>query len=340
MTLRVSMMGFWLRIHLSLGAFDHFIFKISLCAFSGIFVAKYFSFSLGWHLATRGFTRKSVAFVSDSLCILRVMRRFVRIQFKQLTLVFGVLALCAFGGCQRMSDTDGDTVLVFAAVSLSDSLSEVGGAFREETGTDVTFNFAGSQTLAQQIAASGRGDLFISADEEWMDFIAAKEHLEAGSRISLLSNRLVLVSAAAAEFRVDRLEDLCSLDFEFLCIGDPDAVPAGRYARKWFEQERCGDGETLWEGLRSRISPAPDVRAALEQVLSRSDSIGVVYRTDFLRARERTKLLLESPLQDIRYPAALLKGRENVSGGAAFYEFLKSEKVMAIFERHGFGRVE
>ena len=147
-----------------------------------------------------------------------------------------------------MSDTDGDTVLVFAAVSLSDSLSEVGGAFREETGTDVTFNFAGSQTLAQQIAASGRGDLFISADEEWMDFIAAKEHLEAGSRISLLSNRLVLVSAAAAEFRVDRLEDLCSLDFEFLCIGDPDAVPAGRYARKWFEQERCGDGETLWEG--------------------------------------------------------------------------------------------
>jgi len=49
--------------------------------------------------------------------------------------------------------------------------------------------------------------------------------------------------------------------------------------------------------------------------------------------------LLESPLRNIRYPAALLKGRKNVSGGAAFYEFLQSEKAMAIFELHGFGRV-
>jgi molybdate transport system substrate-binding protein len=238
-----------------------------------------------------------------------------------------------------MSDTDGDAVLVFAAASLGDALSEVGEAFREETGMGVTFNFSGSQTLAQQIAASSRGDVFISADEEWMDFVEEKERLKAGSRISLLSNRLVLVSTADTKFRINRLEDLCGLDFAFLCIGDPDAVPAGRYARRWLEQERCGDGEFLWEKLSSRVSPAPDVRAALEQVLSRVDSIGVVYRTDFLRAGERARLLLESPLRNIRYPAALLKGRKNVSGGAAFYEFLQSEKAMAIFELHGFGRV-
>lgn len=239
-----------------------------------------------------------------------------------------------------MSDTEGDAALVFAAASLSDALTEVGEAFREETGMSVTFNFAGSQTLAQQIAASGRGDLFISADEEWMDFVETKERLEAGSRISLLSNRLVLVSAADSDFRVDRVEDLCNLDFTFLCIGDPDAVPAGRYARKWFEQEHCGDGGTLWEGLRSRVSPAPDVRAALEQVLGRADSIGVVYRTDFLRAGKRARLLMESPLRDIRYPMALLRGRESETGGGAFYEFLQSEKAMVVFERHGFGGIE
>ena len=78
----------------------------------------------------------------------------------------------------------------------------------------------------------------------------------------------------------------------------------------------------------------------MEQVLGRSDSIGVIYRTDFMKAESRAKLLLESPLRDIRYPAALLKNREHIAGGKAFYEFLLSETSMVIFERHGFGRIE
>ncbi|MBT3482738.1 MAG: molybdate ABC transporter substrate-binding protein [Opitutales bacterium] len=266
--------------------------------------------------------------------------RSIRIQLRLFALFAGILLGSNFGGCQKKSDTEDSAVLVFAAASLSDALSEVGEAFREETGMDVAFNFAGSQTLAQQIAASNRGDVFVSADENWMDFVAGENRLMEGNRVSLLSNRMVLVSSTNSRFQVDRVDDLCGLDFAFLCIGDPDSVPAGRYARKWFEQATCSNSEAVWEQLRSRISPAPDVRAAMEQVLGRSDSIGVIYRTDFMKAESRAKLLLESPLRDIRYPAALLKNREHIAGGKAFYEFLLSETSMVIFERHGFGRIE
>lgn len=264
----------------------------------------------------------------------------IRNQFSRLARGLGVLALGLLFACQKGSDTDGHTALVFAAASLSDALNEIGEAFREETGMHVRFNFAGSQALAQQIAASGRGDVFISADERWMDFVAAKDGLEAGTRVGLLSNRLALVCASGAGFRIGSAEDLCELDFRFLCIGDPDAVPAGRYARAWLEQESCVNGESLWDRIRGRVSPAPDVRAALEQVLGRTDSIGVVYRTDYLQAGDRARLLLESPLAGIRYPLALLKDRADEPAGAAFYRFVQSDRAMAIFEQHGFGRAE
>ena len=266
--------------------------------------------------------------------------RSIRIQLRRFASLAGVLLVFVLGGCQKKSDTENGAVLIFAAASLSDALSEVGEAFREETGINVAFNFAGSQTLAQQIAVSHRGDVFVSADESWMDFVAGKNRLEEGTRVSLLSNRLVLVSSLNADFQVNRVEDLCELDFAFLCIGDPDSVPAGRYARKWFEQENCSEGEVLWKRLQNRVSPAPDVRVAMEQVLGRTDSLGVVYRTDILKAENRAKLLLESPMSEIHYPAALLKGREHPAGGLACYDFLRSEKSMVIFERHGFGRIE
>lgn len=241
-------------------------------------------------------------------------------------------------GCQN--ETDDDTILVFAAASLGDALREVGEAFSEESGVGVAFNFAGSQTLAQQIGASGRGDVFISADERWMDFIGERGLWEEGTSVDLLSNRLAIVCAAGADFQVDRIDELCQLDFAYLCIGDPDSVPAGRYVRKWLEEETCDNGETLWSLVRNRVSPTPDVRAALAQTLGRLDSIGIVYRTDYLSSGDRAKLLLESPQADVRYPMALLKGRSKGGGGAAFYRFVQSERAMAIFEAHGFERVE
>ena len=240
-----------------------------------------------------------------------------------------LVCLVALTGCRQSADTD-RTILVFAAASLSEALTEIGALFEDETGSRVVFNFAGSQVLAQQIVASGRGDLFISADDAWMDFVEAKGQVEEKSRRTLIANRLAVVCAADAEFELDRPEDLTALDFKYLCIGNPDTVPAGRYAKAWLESV------DLWEGVHARVSPATNVRAALEQAISRTDAIGIVYRTEFARAGDRAKLLWEMPESVVRYPMALLEEGEDHDIAGQFYEYLQSESAKRVFEAYGF----
>ncbi len=250
------------------------------------------------------------------------------------TPIWGLLLLLVLSGCQRGTNTEGETVHVFAAVSLKEAMEEIGRQFEAKTGFSVSFNFAGSNVLAQQIDASSRADLFISADSRWMDFLQERGKLGENTRVDLLSNRLIAVCSHGAGWTLERPEELCELDFKFLCIGDPEAVPAGRYARDWLSEISC-DGTTVWETVRDRVSPAPDVRAALAQVSSRSDSIGVVYRTDYLLYRDTLKLLFDGPIE-VSYPAAMTgKGLEKLAAGR-FFTFLQSDESRSTFDKFGF----
>lgn len=251
------------------------------------------------------------------------------------TYVFGVLILLMLSSCQREANTERDTVHVFAAVSLKEAFEEIGAQFEEKTGLAVSFNFAGSNVLAQQIEASPRADLFISADSDWMDYLQEKEKLGENTRIDLLRNSLVVVCSRDGEWNVNQVEELCELGFEFLCVGDPEAVPAGRYARDWLSKISCGE-RTVWDISQERVSPAPDVRGALAQVSSRTDAIGIVYRTDYLVYQDKLKLLLEGPSEWVNYPAAMTqKGMEKLAAGR-FFSFLQSDDSMSVFERYGF----
>jgi len=228
-------------------------------------------------------------------------------------------------------------VHVFAAVSLKEAMEAIGMQFEAKTGLSVSFNFAGSNVLAQQINASSHADLFISADSRWMDFLEERGKLGENTRVDFLRNALVAVCSQGSGWTIERPEELCELDFKFLCIGDPEAVPAGRYARDWFSGIPCG-GTTVWEAVKDRVSSAPDVRAALAQVSSRSDSIGVVYRTDYLLYGNKLMLLFDGPIE-VSYPVAMTgKGLEKLAAGK-FFTFLQSEESMATFDKFGFPSV-
>src|SRR5512146_2202904 len=85
-------------------------------------------------------------------------------------------------------------ITVFAAASLTDSLTEIGNAYEAKTGNHVVFSFAASSALAQQIANSSGADMFVSADLDWMDYLEKKRLLKSGTRRTLLGNRLVLIA--------------------------------------------------------------------------------------------------------------------------------------------------
>ena len=217
--------------------------------------------------------------------------------------------------------------MVFAAASLADALREIGRNFEAWTGHRVVLSLGGSNDLARQIRAGAPAEVFVSASAERMDEVERAGLVK--NRVELLSNQLVVVVPSESATRVATAEDLTRV--RRLALGDPQAVPAGIYARQWLERRG------LWERLRDRVVPTLDVRAALAAVESGNADAGIVYRTDAAISK-RVRVTLEVPAEEaprIVYPAALLAAARGPAA-RAFYENLRSPAAREVFERLGF----
>ncbi len=253
-----------------------------------------------------------------------------------LTLIF----LGLVSGCGGGSFTSADTTLqVFCAASLTEVVQEFSREYSARTGVEVTINSAGSSTLARQILAGGRADLYLSASEAWMDRLQEAGQVSQEDRHRFARNRLVLAVDAESPLRLSSPCKLTELgEIRLLAMGDPDHVPAGVYGKQWLQSVRCGD-ETLWHQLQHRLSPAPDVRAALAQVRAGPDVVALVYATDVATRRNRVRVLLEIPEREqpeIHYTAGILK--ESPAREAAevwIRDFLHAEG-QSVLRKHGF----
>lgn len=226
-------------------------------------------------------------------------------------------------------------VLVFAAASLTDSLDAVVRAFTASTQVPVKTAYASSALLARQIEAGAPAAVFISADRESLDYLATRALLEPGSERLLLLNRLVLIAPADSAVRLQigtGFPLAASLRSGPLALGDPDSVPAGRYARAALEQ--LG----VWASVESRLVRAENVRAALAYVARAEAPLGIVYRTDAL-AEKRVRIVDTFPASThppIVYPVALTRHPD--PRAERFLAFLTADPALRIFERYGFSR--
>jgi molybdate transport system substrate-binding protein len=253
-----------------------------------------------------------------------------------------LLALMA-GGCAADSDAqdaDPETkkreILVFAAASLRESMEDIGQTFEDETGLKVLFNFAGSNDLAHQIIAAPRADIFFSADENWMDIVERAGKIVKESRRDILSNTLVVVANREMKRSLPEPCGMMELAFSNLAIGDPESVPAGRYARAWLSSIVCEE-DSLWPKLKDRIAPAPDVRAALGLVLADTNVISIVYRTDQLAFLEKTRVLYEvKGGPPIRYVIARTSDGPAPEDAQRFYDYVVGREGAKVFARYGF----
>lgn len=191
-------------------------------------------------------------------------------------------------------------------------------------------SFAASSALARQVERGAPADIFVSADQAWMDELDGKGLLRAGSRGDLVGNRLVAIAPKSAASVT-----LADLGDGLLALADPEAVPAGRYARAALE--KLG----LWAGFKDNVVPAENVRAALALVERGEVALGIVYATDAL-ASDKVEVVERLPAAShppIRYPVAVLAASTH-PGAQAFRAFLASDEAWAIFERRGFEPVE
>ena len=223
-------------------------------------------------------------------------------------------------------------ITVAAAVSLTDALEEIAKAYSAAGGAPVRFNLAGSNVLARQIVSGAPADVFISADEAQMDVVEKAGALVPGSRVAVVENQLAVVAAADRADFVRREFARAPAEIRRLAIGDPAAVPAGVYARRYLE------AKGLWQAYEPRIVPTTNVRAALAAVETGGVDAAIVYLTDLSAARTAV-LAMAIPLAEgprIVYPGAVIAASKNAVEAKRFLAFLRGPAATATFARYKF----
>jgi molybdate transport system substrate-binding protein len=250
---------------------------------------------------------------------------------KRICLLCGLLAALLGLGCGAPpAPGPPDTVHLYAAASTRDAVEQIACDFQDKFHVPVDVTAEASSTLAKQIEQSADADLFLSADEEWADYLADRKLVE--ERHDLLGNQLAVIAPADSKLKLGELADLAGPDVRLLALGGP-SVPAGRYARQALDQAGVLDK------VKDRILEAANVRAALTFVMKGEADAGIVYISDAAAAGDKVRMAFEVPdklHQPIRYPLVLLH-RDRVKPAARqFNEFLRGEAAAAVFRKASF----
>ena len=252
--------------------------------------------------------------------------------FHQRFSVSGILVFLTLwlGGAAYATD-----LTIFAAASLKEALDENVKAFNLKTGHQVRVSYAGSNALARQIENGAPADLFISADKEWMDYVAQRNLISAGTRRNLVTNSLVLIAPVDSKVQLRIAPKFAlaqALQGGRLALANPDAVPAGKYARAALTH--LG----VWGEVEKSLTRSENVRASLVLVARGEAPLGIVYATD-AKAEPKVRVVdtfaanLHPP---VVYPAAIVAGKVNPVT-QSLLEYLHAAEARAVWRRYGFG---
>ncbi|WP_163969292.1 molybdate ABC transporter substrate-binding protein [Oceanobacillus halotolerans] len=235
--------------------------------------------------------------------------------------------------CSNQSEelNDEETLMVSAASSLSPVMEEVTNAFvKDYPDITVNYNYGGSGKLAQQIQQGAPVDLFLSADQNWMEVLVEQQLVDSDSIASFASNQLIVISQKGSEFNLDELLDIPSLPVEQIAIGNPESVPAGKYAKEALQREN------VWDELESQFVYGKDVRQVLTFVESGNTDIGFIYASD-LETSQSVETLFTIPEglhEEIYYPAGVISTSNQKDEALSFIHFLQSNEAQTIFAQY------
>ncbi len=226
-------------------------------------------------------------------------------------------------------------VVVFAAASATESITEIGDAFAAKGLGKITPSYASSSTLAKQIENGAPAGVFLSADQRWMDYLADKKLVAEGTRSDLLGNRVALIAPKDSKIELTpepgfALAAALGKDGR-LAVGDPAHVPVGAYTQAALE--KLG----VWDQVKDRLAAGDSVRAALAYVERGETPLGIVYSTD-AAASDKVRVVSLFPTDShppVLYPVGLIAGHDDAEAHR-FLDFLHGPEAKAVFAKHGF----
>jgi molybdate transport system substrate-binding protein len=231
-----------------------------------------------------------------------------------------------------VSPASADEITVSAAISLKDALDEISHLYSiDHQGAVVHFNLGGSGTLQRQIEQGAPVDIFISASPKEMDSLRSQGLLVPDTRRDLVKNSVVLIVPAGSTV-VAGFQDLTRPAVKTIAVGEPQTVPAGKYAQEVLTHL------SIYDQLKPKLVLAKDVRQVLTYVETGNADAGIVYATDAKISKKVTVVATapEDSHSPVVYPAAVIKNSKNPAGAKAFLEFLAGEKARAVFQKYGF----
>ena len=218
-----------------------------------------------------------------------------------------------------------------AAASLKDALNEIITAFgTEHPDVKVLTNYGASGALAKQVGQGAPADIFVSANQKWLDFLVKEGKADAASAGVLAGNTLVV--AGRKEVAVKTMGDLQGL--ARIAIGSPKSVPAGEYAVQALQ--KAGIYDELESG--KKLVMAKDVRQALLYADRGEADVAFVYRTDALLAQQAV-ILFEVPAdlyEPVTYPMAMTAAGTAKAESKDFYAFLAGPQAQETLKKYGF----
>lgn len=248
--------------------------------------------------------------------------------------ILGIAAVCAVWLAGVAPLRAQSQITVFAAASMTQALGEIAALWTTQGNPAPRLVFGSSAALARQIDEGAPAQVFVSADESWMDLLVAHGLVQADTRADIAGNSLVMVGPHGApplSLTPAALTQRLGAQGR-LAMADPDAVPAGRYGAAALK------ALGLWDSVSTRLAPAADVRACLLLVERGEAPLGIVYATDarLSTAASVVASFPESSHMPIRYPVAALTGAGLMREGAAFARFMVTPAAQAVLRKYGF----
>ena len=201
---------------------------------------------------------------------------------------------------------------VSAAASLTDAMKELGAMYEKNNKeVHIVYNFGSSGALQQAIENGGAADVFVSAAQKQMNALDEKKLLADGTRVDLLVNDIVLITAKDSKLNLP----------DFKAVLDPQVAQLG-----------------ILDQVKTRAVYGSDVRQVLAWVETGDADCGVVYATD-AAISDKVKVAAVAPAdthKPIVYPAAVLKDSKNEMAAKEFLAFLQTDKAAKVFEKYGF----
>ena len=230
------------------------------------------------------------------------------------------------------TNTENKDILVLAAASLTDVLTELANNYKTETGTTVTFSFASSGALQTQIEAGSPADIFFSAAQKQMDALQEKDLIDTDTRKDLLENKVVLISPTNSNLNIKSFTDMTNANVTKIGLGEPKSVPVGQYS------EEILSNLSILDTVKQKAVYGSDVRNVLSWVRTGEVDCGIVYATDAQIAND-INIIAEAPEgthKKVIYPIAIVKSSANKEEAKKFIDYISNDKAAEAFKNYGF----